>query len=167
MTNSIDNAQDIIDSRDVIARIEELEADRESAAIHTVCIHCDLDIEGCEADDDWRDRGNNTTCNDGENDHEPPADTRGTLDDDEAEELAALQALAEEAEGYAADWQYGEALIRDTYFTEYAMQMAEDIGAVDPNATWPANYIDWDAAADALKQDYTSVDFDGVEYWIR
>lgn len=167
MTDSIDNSQDIIDSRDVIARIEELEDERASAVIHTICTHCELDIEGSEDSDDWRDRGNNSRCNDDEHAHEPPADTRGELDCYDREELDALRALAEEAEGYAADWNHGEALIRDTYFTEYAMQMAEDIGAIDRDATWPANYIDWDAAAEALKQDYTCVEFDGVDYWIR
>jgi hypothetical protein len=81
--------------------------------------------------------------------------------------LKALQALADEASGYAPDWQYGEALIRDSYFTEYAQELAEDIGAVNCDASWPNQYIDWERAADALKADYTSVDFDGVDYWVR
>ena len=28
------------------------------------------------------------------------------------------------------------------------------------------SHIDWEAAADVLKQGCASVDFDGVEYWI-
>jgi len=35
------------------------------------------------------------------------------------------------------------------------------------NASWPNNCIDWDEATDLLKQDYFSVDFDGVDYLIR
>jgi hypothetical protein len=27
--------------------------------------------------------------------------------------------------------------------------------------------IDWDATAENIQADYTSVDFDGVTYWIR
>src|SRR5690349_10800114 len=59
------------------------------------------------------------------------------------------------------DWEYGATLIRDDYFTEYAQELAEDIGAVDPNASWPLSYIDWGAAANALKQDYMDVSFLG------
>lgn len=81
-------------------------------------------------------------------------------------ELAALRALAEEAEGYASDWAFGATLVRDSYFAEYAEQLAEDIGAIDRNAEWPLNHIDWAAAAEQLQQDYTAIDFDGVTYWV-
>ena len=120
---SIDNSQDVIDSREVIERIDYL-------------AYLDDEPEAERDEDDWK-------------------------------ELQALRALAEEAEGYAADWKYGEALIRESYFTEYARELAEDIGAVKDDATWPNNCIDWDEAARLLKQDYTTVDFDGVDYYIR
>lgn len=127
-TQEITNTQDIIDSRDVIARIAELEDERD--ALETV------------------------------------DELEGFNESDSGMELQALQALADEADD-SPDWRHGEALIRDSYFEEYARELAEDIGAVDRNATWPNQFIDWEAAADALKQDYMSVDFDGVEYWIR
>jgi antirestriction protein len=88
-------------------------------------------------------------------------------DADEIAERDALIALASEAEGYADDWPYGEALIRDSYFRDYAMELAEDIGAIDANASWPTRCIDWDQAARELQMDYTAVDFAGVTYWIR
>jgi hypothetical protein len=139
----VSNGQDVIDSRDVIKRIEDLESERDSF------------VEVTEAEDE---------------------ETRSTLEaaklkeweeTEEGIELKALQSLAEEAEGYASDWRYGEALIRDSYFEEYAEQLAEDIGAIDHNAKWPLNHIDWEAAADELKQDYTSVSYGDVEYWVR
>jgi len=86
---------------------------------------------------------------------------------DKCGELGALQALADEASGYASDWKYGETLIRDSYFRDYAEQLADDIGAIDRNASWPVNCIDWDQAARELQMDYSAVDFDGVTYWIR
>lgn len=90
-----------------------------------------------------------------------------TEDPEEQEELEALQALADEAEG-SPDWEHGETLIRDSYFEDYARELAEDTGMVKGNEDWwPLRHIDWEAAADELKQDYFSVDFDGVEYWIR
>lgn len=133
MPREISNSDDIIDSRDVIARIEELRDEIESAGIP------DNEIGG-------------------------PNDTMV----DERAELAALESLADEAVGYAADWQYGEALIRDSYFETYAQEFAEDIGAIDDrNCQWPNSCIDWEKAADELKVDYTAVDFGGVTYWIR
>jgi hypothetical protein len=154
MTKSVHNGQDIIDSRDVIARIDELESDLQSR--HEA------------ARETWSD----TPEDEREEDEEPAADFDQWLKDnaeveEDASELIALRALAEEASGYAADWQYGEALIRESYFDEYAQQLAEDIGAINRDAQWPNNHIDWEAAADELRQDYTAVDFDGVTYYIR
>ena len=37
-------------------------------------------------------------------------------DEETALELQHLKALAEQAEGYSPDWQYGSQLIRDSYF---------------------------------------------------
>lgn len=120
----ISNSDDIIDSRDVIARIEAL---HEIATDET-------------ADSDERTHANN--------------------------ELGVLQALAEQGEGLA-DWEHGEALIRDSYFEDYARELAEDIGAVSKDQSWPNYCIDWERAARDLKMDYTSLEFDGVTYWAR
>lgn len=91
----------------------------------------------------------------------------GELDDDEAHELATLRALADEGERYAEDWRHGATLISENYFTEYAQELAEDIGVLDRDARWPANHIDWEAAANELKIDYNEVDYDGVTYYVR
>lgn len=89
------------------------------------------------------------------------------IEGDEGKELAALKALADEAKEYG-DWVHGETLIADSYFAEYAKELASDIGNYDPrNVRWPYTCIDWEKAVDELKQDYTSVDFDGETYWIR
>lgn len=82
-------------------------------------------------------------------------------------ELAALVALADEAAGYAADWEYGETLIRDSHFTDYARELADDIGAIPSGLSWPMTCIDWEQAVRELRMDYTSVDFDGITYWVR
>jgi hypothetical protein len=118
MSNTIGNFDAIIDSRDVIARIAELRANRDS------------------------------------------------LSAEDAHELAALEALAEEASG-SPDWRYGEVLIRGSYFKEYAAQLAEDTGLIKADACWPYTCIDWDQAARELQHDYMLVDFDGVAYWVH
>ena len=69
-------------------------------------------------------------------------------------------------EQWRGDW-YPVTLIRDTYFRTYAEELADDIGAVAKDAGWPSSFIDWEAAADALKQDYSIVTYGGVDYWTR
>lgn len=64
------------------------------------------------------------------------------------------------------DWNYGCTLVRDSYFTEYAQELARDIGAA-PSNEWPGRCIDWEQAARELQVDYTPLDFDGVTYWAR
>lgn len=93
------------------------------------------------------------------------------LDTEDNAELNALMSLAEEGEG-AADWHYGETLIRDSYFQEYAESLADELGYLEQGSqgaqpTWPFTCIDWEKAADELQTDYFSVDFDGITYWIR
>jgi hypothetical protein len=128
---NISNGDDIIDSRDVIEKIEQLQEELDG---------------GEETEEGFMVNGVDMT--------------------EEQEELTALLALAEEAEG-CADWHHGEALIRDSHFERWAREFADDIGAIDSNASWPQTCIDWKQAAEELQQDYTSVDFDGVTYWIR
>ena len=92
------------------------------------------------------------------------------LADERAEaeaELATLQAFADEAKGYMSDWDYGDSLIRDSYFTKYAQEFAEDIGAVGSDNQWPVYCIDWEWAASELQMDYVSLELDGVVYWTR
>ena len=120
---------EIIDSRDLIARIDELQAMRDA---HLESIGLPM----------------------------PEAD----LDEDEAEELAELLALADQG---IEDWIYGATLIREDYFVAYAQDLAQDIGAIGRDMQWPLSHIDWEAAADALKLDYTEVELGGHTYYVR
>ncbi len=151
----MNNTDDIIDSRDIIARVEELRDERadlaqaadelqmefdQSNAAHISRLNAELAAARC-ALAEW--------------------------DEANAEELRTLEALQADAEGYSPDWRYGATLIRYSYFKEYAQDLADDIGAINADATWPCNCIDWDEAARQLKQDYTEVEFDGVTYYVR
>lgn len=73
--------------------------------------------------------------------------------------------LVEQCECYG-DWQYGEALIRRSYWAKYVQEMLEDTGDIPKDIPWYIA-IDWDKTADNVEADYMSVDFDGVEYLIR
>lgn len=163
MGRPFDNRDDVIDSRDVIERIEELESlledcenEGKEAAERARVEFINALEDGEEYDDEDLVRAMDAAAAE----HEP--------DLDDVEELAALKALAEEVEA-SSDWIYGETLIRDSYFREYAEQLADEIGAINPKRVydWPLDCIDWDLAAERLQADYFSVDFSGVEYWIR
>jgi hypothetical protein len=62
---------------------------------------------------------------------------------DEGQELKALKALQDEAEGYS-DWKDGATLIRDSYFEAYAEELASEISDYNPRkVAWPFTCIDW------------------------
>ena len=75
--------------------------------------------------------------------------------------------LEREAKDCCSDYDYGETLIRDSFFKEYTMELASEISDSKNADVWPYTCIDWDQAARELKYDYSSVDFGGVTYWIR
>lgn len=137
MARSISHSDRVIGSRSVIARIEDLRQERDGWTTP----NGDCGIPASR--DDWR--------------RENP---------DDADELAALEALADEAEGYG-DWADGATLIHAEYWEDYVRELAEDIGAIDRNASWPHTCIDWKAAAEEFEADYMTVEFDGVTYYMR
>ena len=55
----------------------------------------------------------------------------------------------------------------DVLDLERSAELAEDCGMLTNTDSWPNRCIDWEQAARELRMDYTSVDFDGVTYWIR
>jgi len=61
----------------------------------------------------------------------------------------------------------GVYFIDEDYFEDYAKEFAHDIGAIDDETTWPATHIDWAAAADEIRYDYTEVEFQGNTYLFR
>jgi len=141
-TTNVDNGTETIDSRDIIARIEALQEERQ----------------------DWIEQGDDIPLDSPE--WAAAANAWAIENGEDAAELAALHKLATEAEGYAADWEYGEILIRDDYFTDYAREMLEDCGTIPRDLpSWVK--IDWEATARNVRADYAAVDFDGVTYWIR
>ena len=134
MTNAISNTDNTIDSRDVIARIEELEAERVAIeSPDSVFIETKRLIEEFD-------------------------------NSEEGQELIALKALAERGEDYAPDWKYGAQLIHEDYFEEAMDELLEECGDIPRDLP---SYLTITVDYDALKQDYTELDFDGQTYYIR
>lgn len=126
----LDGTDDTFDSREVIARIEELKEEIE-----------ELYRDGNSPDSDYL--------------------------IDLNMEVAELILFAEEEGEQFPDFPYGETFIHENFFETYAEELAYDIGAIDREASWPLNRIDWEAAANDLKMDYTAVEFRGETYYAR
>jgi hypothetical protein len=131
MMKDISNSDNIVDSRDVIKRIEELKDEVEADQVN-------------------------------------PPDER---DEELVAELEMLKKVAEGGES-SPDWRHGETLIRETYFEDYIEELIHDCYSLPKemeSGDWPWRHmsIDYEAAADEAKQDYNTIDWDGVEYLIR
>lgn len=104
-------------------------------------------------------------------------DTRDVLDrlafleadGEQDEEHGMLTAFVSEMTDYFGEQALrdGITIIPDDEFEDYAKELAWELGAITEDSHWPAAYIDWEAAAEALQMDYTAFDFDGVTYWGR
>lgn len=144
MTRSVPtNTDDVFDIRDVIEEVERLESELE------------LNEPTIEAAREFKDN----------------------LEEDDSrlydvEQLCVYLALLDETRGnggdvqWRGDW-YPIGFVRDSYFETYAQEFADDIGAINKDANWPNDCIDWEKAARELQMDYSSVEFDGVTYWYR
>lgn len=142
MTNTISHLDDTIDVRDIIARVEELREERDD--LQTA-------LDGGSQED---------------------VNALAEWETDNAEELAELESLLDDLNGMGGDeqWEgdwYPTTLIRDSYFQDYAQELAEECCMIDPNAKWPMTCIDWEKAARELQWDYSSVEVNGVTYWTR
>lgn len=135
---------DIIDVRDIIERIEELEDELEQFLSDTddTCIG------------DWEDKN-----------------------PEEGKELRLLQAIMEDLKGnggdeqWRGDW-YPVTLIRESHFDDYIEELIHDCYEMPKemhSGSWPYRHmkIDYEAAADEAKVDYSEVRIDGVNYLYR
>lgn len=144
MNTEIDNTQDILDSRDIFARIEELEQEKESMLENV-------------PESEYGNREN--------------AEWVAWEDSEEFLELKNLSDFMEEFKGYGGDeeWRgdwYPITIIRDSYFEDYTEELVTDCGYISRDfPSWIE--IDWKSTAENVQVDYTSAEFDGVTYWAR
>lgn len=152
-------SQEFFDSRDLIERLEELESERSDL---------ESELEDCQEAHEAAVKAGDTAAAlaAGEEVQKATADI-DEWDDDNLDELEVLREANDKGESYVPDWRYGETLIAEEHFTEYAMELAHDIGAVQIDERWPHNHIDWEAAANELLHDYTNIDIGGETYLVR
>lgn len=167
---TVNNSEDVLDSLDVIERRDELKEKRE-----------DLAAALEEAKTAWEEptRGSGESQEEQEEQEEQEAreaqikeqldeaaEALQEWDKDNAEELAALEAFIDEG---SPSWEDGETLVRESYFEDYARELADDVveDFRERSSQWPFYCIDWEQAARELQYDYTGADFDGVTYYYR
>lgn len=152
---------DIIDVRDVIARVEELREERDDL-INTVS-------EACNEREAMSDTGSDEDKARAEKEHKDAMQAESEWRDENAEELSKLEELLSDLCGYGGDeqWEgdwYPVTLIKESYFETYMDDMLEDIGDLPKNLP---SYLTITVDYDALKQDYSEVEFEGNTYYYR
>ena len=83
----------------------------------------------------------------------------------ELEEYNDIKTFCGELED-SPDFQYGESVIHESYFTEYTEDFLIDCGYIPKDLPYWIE-IDMEATAENVKQDYTEVEFEGDFYYIR
>jgi len=78
-----------------------------------------------------------------------------------------LKNLLELREDIGRSWAENVSLVPDSEFEEFAQQEADSLGLISDKNSWPTCYINWEFAAESLKQDYSTVDYDGETYYYR
>ena len=157
MAREISNSEDVIDSRDIEARIDELESlrgdlDDEISELEDKLIELQA-VESEEAEDE-RDELN-----------EKIAEKRDELAELE-EELKPLQEFRDQVSH--PDWPHGLTLVHEDYWENFAREEAESLyGSELREAVWPFTCIDWERAAEELQSDYSQAEFDGVTFYFR
>lgn len=137
--STFDLSDNVLDTRDLKAHIDYLETIRDEA---DEANDPDSDLTATERQDAW------DAWNDVVLEHTMLSDFWDEYSDSE--------------------WEYGCAMVNENYFTEYAEEMAGDLyGSQLVDAVWPFNHIDWDEAADALKNDFHEVELDGTTFYVR
>lgn len=141
---------DILDSRDLDERLEELE-ELEEALKDAISEFEDL------SDDEDTPNSDLLAAED--------ACTRAREDFGD-EERAELKMLQEARDEVGSEWSHGETLIADSYFIDYAEDMIKDIGDL-PRELPGYIAIDWEATAENIKVDYSYLELDGNKFWYR
>jgi len=90
---------------------------------------------------------------------------------DNADELAALEAILADLKGYGGnhqwngDW-YPDVLINEGFFTTYAEEQVCEVGYIPKDMPWWI-VIDWEATARHMLADYSTVEVDGFTFFYR
>lgn len=151
MPDTFDYNDDIIDSRDLYKRQQEL--DSLKSEVEDAQAEYDEAVENFENDEGTQEAVDDAlkALKDAQDEFALP----------EQQELDMLNNLENEID----DWMHGTTLIEESHFPTYAKQYASDVAEMPDDLRWPFNCIDWDRAAEELKSDFTEVTIDGNTFY--
>lgn len=144
MFKELDLESDVIDLRDIIARVEELEDELQSE----YQAYSESEDDPMEYDD-WEYGG----------------------DSEEIQEYKELKKILDELKGcggdeeWRGDW-YPITLIADRYWIDYVEDLVSEIGDL-PRDLPSYLVIDWEATANIIQQDYSNLTIGDEDYWYR
>lgn len=180
MTSMYNLGDDTIDSRDLVARLEELrdekdalleaiadarEVELEAAKAHTEACWLPQASPGLEVDTHYAMSAAVKACDAAKSALAEWTATNG-------EELDALTEIEEKFQGYG-DFGHGETLINESHFTKYIEDLISDCYEIPKgcgSGEWPYNHMtmNYAAAAEEARADYSEVTTScGHTYLIR
>lgn len=144
---------DIVDTRDIQERIDEIEDDIDTLENEM----SDLEEEIDELIDSEEDGNQNII----------------DLKLDEIEEkVGVIKDLKEELDNLlnikseVPEFEEGNTLIHENYWVEYVQDLVTDCGYISSDLPWWIE-IDWDRTADNVAQDYSTIEIEGNTYYYR
>lgn len=156
---------DIDELNDRLAELEDLRAVLSDAEENLNLAQAELvearDNERTEEEIEGREREIETR----ESDVEKAKSDFGTAEELELKKLEDLKSEIGESRGKISE--DGGPFVDERDFEDYAQELADELGLIDRNASWPLNCIDWAYAAKELLSDYISIEWDGNTYLYR
>lgn len=195
MTKQINASDDILDSRDIDARIEELESEisaieEEVSEDHAEQVTeieeqeeriAELDAELAAlfkeiAENPEQEEVLTARKTEIEDRIEQLMETLADTKEESEEEHCQSEVLEElkkelsllttfRDDVNSAEWKYGLTLINENYFQKYTEEMVEELYGKDAVPNFLV--IDWEATVDNVKIDYSCVEFDGETFYYR
>lgn len=85
-------------------------------------------------------------------------------DHEEFQEYENLKVINDEGEKYIEDWTYGATLVSEDAWVDYATDYIQEAYYGVTWTDFPYSHMDWEAAADELREDYYEIEIDGETY---
>jgi hypothetical protein len=158
---TLDLSADLIDSRDIIARFEELQDELDN--LKEIVNDIAQQIEDAESEELKQDLSKDLNF---------ATSDITTWNEENLHEYQMLENICKEGADNASDWIHGETLIREDYFVDYTEDLINDCYELPKgidSGEWPFRHMkmNYEDAADEMKYDYTTIEIDGSDYYIR
>ena len=132
----------------------------------------DVEVEADQFDSDIYDKEEEIDDAKTELEDEDAVDEQVALELKISELEDELAAIKEEGESImslrddCSDYSRGSNLISEGIFTEYCEEFAYDCGDISRDSSMTM-YVDWDRYAEDCKMDYTTITFEGTDFYVQ